>query len=152
MTPPESTDAPEALAWSDAFVLGFDPMDYLHEEFVDIAGRLQAAEDAALPVLLDEMARHLEQHFQMEDKWMEETDFPPRGCHMDEHAAVLKSVHEVQAELAAGNVELCRDLVDHLATWFPGHADHLDSALAHWMSKRRFGGKPVVLRRGLTLR
>mgnify|MGYP006210844499 FL=1 len=71
---------------------------------------------------------------------------------MDEHAAVLKSVHEVQAELAAGNVELCRDLVDHLATWFPGHADHLDSALAHWMSKRRFGGKPVVLRRGLTLR
>lgn len=152
MTPPESTDAPEALAWSDAFVLGFDPMDHLHEEFVDIAGRLQAAEDAALPVLLDEMARHLEQHFQMEDKWMEETDFPPRGCHMDEHAAVLKSVHEVQAELAAGNVELCRDLVDHLATWFPGHADHLDSALAHWMSKRRFGGKPVVLRRGLTLR
>jgi hemerythrin len=36
--------------------------------------------------------------------------------------------------------------------WFPKHADQLDSALAHWMSKERLGGKPVVLRRGLQLR
>lgn len=27
-----------------------------------------------------------------------------------------------------------------------------NSALAHWMSKERLGGKPVVLRRGLQLR
>ena len=43
-------------------------------------------------------------------------------------------------------------LVEHLADWFPKHADQLDSALAHWMAKKRLGGKPVVLRRGLQLR
>jgi hypothetical protein len=42
---------------------------------------------------------------------------------------------------------LCRSLVQALVDWFPGHAAHLDSALAHWMFKRQFGGKPVVLRR-----
>jgi len=31
--------------------------------------------------------------------------------------------------------------------WFPGHATHLDSALAQWMFKREHGGKPVVFRR-----
>ena len=140
------------MSWSDAFLLGYVPMDEIHEEFVDIVGRLQAAEDAALPALMDELARHLQQHFEQENQWMEESDFPPRGCHIDEHAAVLKSVAEVREELAEGNTELCRDLVAHLAEWFPGHADHLDSALAHWMSKLRFGGKPVVLRRNVTLR
>ena len=39
------------------------------------------------------------------------------------------------------------DFVTAVKDWFPGHADYLDSALSHWMFKRRFGGKPMVLRR-----
>ena len=38
-------------------------------------------------------------------------------------------------------------LAQALADWFPGHATYLDSALAHWMFHRRFGGKPVVIHR-----
>ena len=53
------------------------------------------------------------------------------------------------AQLAEGNVALCRDLTEALVDWFPGHATHLDSALAHWLSKQRFGGKPVVIRRNI---
>lgn len=152
MTHPDSPASTDTLTWSDAFLLGHGPMDTVHEEFVDIVGRLQRADNAALPALMDELVRHLKAHFEMEDKWMLETDFPPRGCHMDEHAAVLASVEEVRAEMEQGDPAICRDLVEHLAAWFPGHADHLDSALAHWMSKLRFGGKPVVLRRDLPLR
>jgi hemerythrin-like metal-binding protein len=136
------------LEWGDALLLGHDPMDELHEEFVDLARGLQAATDIQLPAALQAMERHLQQHFAEENQWMRETAFPPRDCHIDEHAAVLKSVHEVQALLAQGNVAICRELVKALVEWFPGHATHLDSALAHWLSKRRFGGKPIVLRRG----
>jgi hypothetical protein len=46
-------------------------------------------------------------------------------------------------------VAVCRRLGSELAAWFPGHADYLDSALAHWMCKRTLGGKPVVLRRNI---
>ncbi|MGS0756954.1 hemerythrin, partial [Roseateles sp. GG27B] len=66
--------------------------------------------------------------------------------------AVLESVEAVQGLLAQGNVAICRELVEQLAEWFPKHADQLDSALAHWMFSKTMGGKPVVLRRGLTLR
>ncbi|KDB08179.1 hemerythrin-like metal-binding protein [Burkholderia sp. lig30] len=145
------TDNHHAMEWSDSFLLGFTPMDDVHEEFVNLIGRMQAAEDAALPDLFDALAMHLKHHFELEDRWMVETDFPPRDCHIEEHAAVLQSVREVHELLRAGNTAICRDLVNELANWFPSHADHLDSALAHWMSKLRFGGKPVVLRRGLSL-
>ena len=140
------------MHWSDQYLLGYTPIDDVHEEFVTLLGRLQAGDDAELPALLDAFARHLEQHFEMENRWMVETEFPPRDCHIDEHAAVLASVREVQGLPAGEQIEVIRHLVEALADWFPKHADQLDSALAHWMSKQRLGGKPVVLRRNLQLR
>lgn len=134
------------LHWGSHQLLGHGPMDDIHHEFVDLIGQLELAEDAQLPALLEAMEAHLQQHFAEENQWMEESQFPPRQCHMDEHAAVLKSVAEVREKLAEGNVQICRALIDALVDWFPGHATHLDSALAHWLSKQRFGGKPVVLR------
>lgn len=137
------------LVWGDHLLMGHGPMDELHEEFVELIALLQTAEDSELPSLLQAMESHLQHHFAEEDQWMLNTGFPPRDCHIDEHAAVLKSVAEVRVKLAEGNILLCRDLTEALVDWFPGHATHLDSALAHWLSKQRFGGKPVVIRRNI---
>ena len=49
MNHPDSPASNDTLAWSDAFLLGHGPMDTVHEEFVDIVGRLQRADNAALP-------------------------------------------------------------------------------------------------------
>jgi hemerythrin-like metal-binding protein len=108
---------------------------------------VQRAGDEDLPACLETLARHCERHFEEENRWMRETDFPPRDCHIDEHARVLESVRAVQQRVAEGDLANGRRLADALADWFPGHADYLDSALSHWMFKRRFGGKPLVLRR-----
>ena len=140
------------MQWSDEYLLGYGPIDTVHEEFVLLLGRLQNANDIELPELLNQFSEHCMLHFEAEDKWMRETEFPPRDCHIDEHAAVLHSVREVQGLLAEGNTDICRELIVQLADWFPKHADHLDSVLAHWMTKIGLGGKPVVLRRGLKLR
>lgn len=66
---------------------------------------------------------------------------------MEEHAAVLASIAQVEEEAAKGNLVEARRLADGLAEWFPRHTMHLDSALSHWMSKTRWGAKPVVIRR-----
>ncbi len=137
------------LRWHDGYLLGYQPMDHVHEEFVELVGQLQQAADAELPALLESFVAHAESHFGEEDRWMRETDFPARECHINEHAAVMKSVMEVRELLAKGNHAVVRDLAAELAGWFPGHADYLDSALSHWMCKRRLGGKPIVLRRGV---
>jgi len=137
----------DTLHWTDDFLLGYGPMDTVHQEFVDIVGRLQRAADAELPALLDALAAHAQSHFDQENRWMTESDFPARDCHIDEHAAVMNSVQEVRELVATGRYDVARSLADELAKWFPGHADYLDSALAHWMCSKRLGGKPVVIRR-----
>lgn len=141
-----------ALSWSDALLLGYTPMDDVHEDFVRCARALTDAADASLVEALRCMAAHLREHFAQEDAWMTETDFPPRQCHIDEHAAVLRSADQVLALAEQGELGPIRGFAAALVDWFPGHADYLDAALAHWMCKRQHGGKPVVVRRGLTLR
>lgn len=142
-SPPEPT-----LHWHDGLLLGYAPMDQVHETFVAVVAHLQHCADAEVAVALDAVHTHLREHFGSEDQWMQETGFPARDCHIDEHAAVMQSVQQVQERLAQqGDVALCRRLADELARWFPGHADYLDSALAHWLCQQRLGGKPVVIRR-----
>jgi len=138
-----------SFEWTDKFLLGYGPMDDVHHEFVTLVNTLRTCADEDLPATLDAFAKHAESHFSEELKWMKATDFPAMGCHADEHAAVLKSVHEVQALVATGDTKQVRSLADALVDWFPGHADYLDSALAHWLVKKRHGGAPVVLRRGV---
>ncbi|MGX0134158.1 MULTISPECIES: bacteriohemerythrin [Cupriavidus] len=136
------------LGWNDGFLLGLAAMDSTHREFVDCVAALQRAADADLPARLADFARHAVEHFAQEEQWMASTGFPAAQCHTDEHAAVLNSVREVQALLDGGaEGQVARDLARALADWFPGHADYMDAALSHWMSKRMHGGLPVVLRR-----
>ena len=148
LPPPPPSNADD-LQWSDALLVGYPPMDNIHREFVETVKALLNATDADLPRRLDAFAEHARRHFGEEDRWMMETDFPASECHIDEHAAVMRSVEQVRHLLERGDSSECRRLARELMRWFPGHADYLDSALAHWMSKRRFGGKPVVLRRDL---
>ena len=140
------------MQWHDGLLLGYAPMDGVHEEFVACVCAIQQASDAQLPDALQALADHAVRHFSEEDRWMEESAFPARECHINEHEAVLTSVRQVRALAQAGETGECRRLADELAKWFPGHADYLDSALAHWMCKRSHGGKPVVIRRNLDLR
>ena len=156
-TPPtRDTGAPapvsdNSLVWNDARLLGFTPMDDVHKEFYTVALQLVTCTDETVAAALDLFENHAVSHFEQEDEWMRTTNFPPRDCHIEEHAAVLKSVGDVKAAVAEGRAgaELARDLGMHLFEWFPGHADYLDSALAAWMTKQTMGGKPVVFRRSI---
>ncbi len=139
------------MVWGDDMLLGYTPMDCVHEEFVKCVAAVQAAPDHQLLLLVVQLQEHLQSHFGEENRWMEENNFPAKECHINEHTAVQSSVTEVFLEVKEGNFTNARRLADELANWFPGHATYLDSALAHWMCKISLGGKPVVLRRNAAL-
>lgn len=143
-----STLTADDFFWTDAYLLGDPGMDDTHRAFVALLDALMRAADDDLLVCLDALAEHVEAHFAQENAAMARSQFPARECHIDEHAAVLASVHGVRARLAGhGDTQACRRLAQALADWFPAHTDRLDSALAHWLCKQRAGGKPIVLRR-----
>jgi hemerythrin len=139
-----------SFAWSDAYLLGHSIMDRTHREFVEVVNAMLSSNDAGFADRLQAFITHAESHFGEEDRWMAESGFPAMDCHVDEHAAVLRSARDVLERVVAGDHAIGRELAAELARWFPGHADYLDSALAHWLVKKRFGGAPLVLRRQLS--
>ena len=143
----DRTSPEPSIAWTDQLLLGDPGIDADHQAFVGFVRALQAASDDELPARLEAFADHARTHFERENTWMRETAFSARQCHVDEHDAVLKSVAEVLELTRQGDRIVVRRLADELARWFPGHLQFLDSALAHWLCKQRFGGKPVVLQR-----
>jgi len=142
-------DAPSDILWSDARLLGHTELDRTHEEFYAVTFALLTADGASALAAVKAFEHHARAHFSMEERWMEETQFPPRECHADEHAAVLASVRATVQALEQGKAgaELTQRLAEQLFSWFPGHADYMDSALVAWLSQRAHGGRPVVLRR-----
>ncbi|MCB5362656.1 hemerythrin domain-containing protein [Pusillimonas sp. CC-YST705] len=147
-----STSTDTAFGWTDSYLVGYPAMDDTHREFVDHLDALFKATDADMPQRLQEMIDHSEHHFSQENRWMEETEFPARECHINEHAAVLTSMREVLAYLndQAGDPNEARRLAIELSRWFPSHTDYLDASLAQWVSKKKMGGVPIVVRRGVS--
>lgn len=73
------------------------------------------------------------------------------GACPDVHQTVLNAVQKVTVLAMAGEVGLkdVERVAQTLSDWFPGHADYMDSALSAWVSKKVYGGAPVVVRRNL---
>lgn len=142
--------ATEDLIWTDAFLAGYGPMDETHREFVDIVGAMLRGPDEALLESLRQLITHTEHHFSQEEGWMKKTAFPATECHSNEHAAVLKSMRDVESYVANGGEPAeARRLATELARWFPGHTDYLDASLAQWVAKKQLGAVPIVVRRGV---
>lgn len=134
------------FGWNEAYVLGHSDMDDTHREFVTCVDALLKAPDAGQGEALDAFSVHVRGHFAEEDRWMRETGYGNAGCHLDDHAAVLKSLDEVLAALAAGRHDVVRAFAHALAGWFPEHASVMDQGLARWLVQRRLGGSPVLIR------
>lgn len=135
------------FAWDEAFGVGHGDMDHTHHEFVDCVDVLLRASDAQQAAALDAFADHAQRHFREEDQAMRDSAYGSASCHVDEHAAVLKSLDEVSAALAEGRHGVVRDFAWALADWFPRHAQVMDLGLARWLNQRRLGGSPVRIQK-----
>lgn len=137
---------PAEFFWQEDYAVGDPAMDETHREFVECVDAMLHADDAELSAALETFAEHARRHFAEEDGAMQQTGYESAGCHVDEHAAVLRSLEEVRAALAEGHAQVVHRFAYALADWFPQHAKVMDLGLAHWLVQSRLGGSPIVIR------
>lgn len=119
-----------ALPWTEGLELGLSFMDETHKEFIDLLARAEAADDAGLPVVWEELVAHTADHFGREDEWMLATGFALGNCHSSHHKVVLQVLRDGLAKAASGDMTPARQMIKELAVWFPQHAQTMDAALA----------------------
>lgn len=136
-------------------ILGDPALDGDHARLMDLIEQLfQATAGGAVPAL-DALRAHAADHFAVEDVDLRTMQDGNTQCHLDEHAAVLKSLDEVRevlvgdAAAAAAKTLLVRRLATQLRDWLPEHVQAMDAGVATHRMGQRFGGAPVKITRRL---
>ncbi|MBI4755617.1 MAG: hemerythrin domain-containing protein [Betaproteobacteria bacterium] len=126
------------MEWKESFTLGVKPMDDTHREFVDMVSHLETLPDDSLLAGMDELVEHTAAHFDQENRWMEESGFPPVHCHTEEHKRVMQVMRDVRGHVAAGDHALGRNLIRELPEWFATHAATMYTALVWFMQQKGY--------------
>jgi hemerythrin len=132
--------------------LGDPSLDTEHRELDALITRLADAAAERMLGCLDALTAHATEHFAAEDRDLREMKDGNANCHLDEHAAVLKSLCEVRGLVEAdptseGSGRLVASLAGELRRWLPEHVLAMDAGIANRRFRRRLGGLPVVLTR-----
>jgi hemerythrin-like metal-binding protein len=118
------------LIWSDSLALGLPFMDDTHHEFVDLLATVVTATDTDLLPAWQVLIEHTENHFGLEDQWMQSTRFSSSNCHSMQHSVILQVMREGAVRGHAGDLGVVRQMAYELGIWFPQHAQSMDAALA----------------------
>ncbi len=119
------------MEWTEGLELGVEAMDTTHREFVVLQNGLVDAADSEFLELLDKFLDHTVEHFEQENRWMEQVGFPAIDCHKGEHDRVVNVIRMVKEAAGKGDMAIGRRLVDELKPWFENHAATMDAMLAH---------------------
>lgn len=125
-----------------------DALNRLVVAFGRTVGDAGAARDA-----LAALRAQAGEHFAFEDGELRALGGPDMQCHLDEHQAVLRSLDEVHALLAASDTaadtaaRLVVTLAAELQRWLPEHVSYMDVAVAKARVQARLGGAAVRLSR-----
>ena len=106
-------------------------MDALHHDVANALIRLGAARDREFHEGYEVVVRKFERIFRAEERWMEEIRFAELKHHRQQHASILDTLYHGRAQLAEGNTQFGRNIVETLLPeWLHFHASTMDSALA----------------------
>ena len=125
------------LAFTPDLATGNPEIDDHHIQFVEALNAVSGAAESDLVPLLARLAAHCDEHFGFENRQMEESGFPPIGCHLGEHEMVQQTVREVLRRVEAGEPQFAKNLGPALAQWFENHARTMDVMLAQHLAGDR---------------
>ena len=131
----------EILEWSDELATGILWQDFQHAELIAHINGLQKAilakqAQAELWRMIDFLEKYVENHFGIEEHYMEAADDPAAGEHIQAHQqfcenlAALRNYDGTGAQIKAAS--LCYDLYE----WVTNHIRTTDKALGRLLQQK----------------
>jgi hemerythrin-like metal-binding protein len=116
--------------WNSRYETGIGIIDTQHKALFKAVNKLADSFRAGTSKTqvkdsLDFLVQYTFEHFQTEEKYMREMDYPKLTSHMAEHAQLLVKAKDLQDKLAEGK-SLTMDVTIFLADWLKHHINEVD--------------------------
>ncbi len=127
--------------WNSRFETGIDLIDAQHQSLFAAVNRLVDAfragkAGAQVKESLDFLVGYTLEHFQTEERFMRELDYPWLAEHSGEHARLMEQVRHLQMAFEDGK-PVTMDLAIFLADWLREHIHGSDMAYVRFMKEPR---------------
>lgn len=127
------------IAWKEDYEVGIDVVDSQHKELFVIAGKAfdllknEFVTDKydAMVEILEELKDYAAFHFEIEEKYLEETGFKKLFSHKMEHAAFLQEIEAIDLEeLDENQEEHMMRILQFIVNWIDRHILEKDQQFA----------------------
>ncbi|WP_224962440.1 bacteriohemerythrin [Geomonas subterranea] len=85
--------------------------------------------------LLDNLVDYATYHFSAEELWMMDMRYPDVAAHIEEHAAFVRRLSDIQRNFAAGRPAVSLEVLAFLSSWLKTHMRKSDAQVTSYCRK-----------------
>jgi len=126
-----------SIKWEDGLKTGIQAIDEQHQFIVDALSEIQILKlkKAELFQLLIDLQAYLSCHFDLEEKYMIDTNYPEFASHKADHDKVLQDTKNIltQYNVDVSPSEIAMELVNYMQNWFLDHYSNIDVKMAEYL-------------------
>ena len=121
------------VEWETRYLLGIEEFDAHHKHLVDLLNGVydmfvsRAADEGELQRVLDEMTEYSNYHFNLEEQWMSDVDYPKYKEHVLEHKRFIYKLYEFNKQFNDDRASLTLEIVSFLRRWLLDHILNVDA-------------------------
>jgi hemerythrin len=132
------------ISWKEIYATGIISLDNEHQQLISEINRLyEAVRDKRGESILNDILKMLESytvdHFQHEEKLMEEYDYPGLEEHIKVHQELIAAVQNLKSRAEFGTEKLAQELLKFLRVWVLEHILDVDKKYGSFLETR--GGR-----------
>jgi hemerythrin len=126
--------------WSSRYETGIGIIDTQHKALFEAVNKLadsfkSGTAKEQVKDSLDFLVKYTVEHFQTEEKYMQDMDYPKLTAHMAEHAQLIVKAKDLQKRLADGK-PMTMDVTIFLADWLKHHINEDDMGYVAFVKEK----------------
>ena len=127
------------IIWSDELKTGIPTIDEQHQSIIEALSGIKASKlkKAELFQLLIGLQSYLSVHFDTEENYMLETNYPEHKVHKANHDKVLQDTKNILTQNANDNTssEIALNFVKYMQNWFLDHYSSEDVKMTEYLKQ-----------------
>jgi hemerythrin len=131
------------VSWRQEYSVGVDEIDYQHKDLLNLVNYAmnhctgnKEEERKFFDGIIENVIKHLKDHFSTEEKIMEKTNYPKYNEHKDEHDKTIDFLIKNTEEIKQGKIELnLFEITEYVKNWILGHVPEHDKEASVYFKK-----------------
>ncbi len=119
------------IEWNDKYSVNISLIDEQHKKLVELINKTRMLENfnnsprSALEIL-DQMTEYALKHFETEEHYMKEFNFPGLESHRNEHIDFANNITDYKNRAISGDCQVISEILEYLMKWLINHIQVTD--------------------------